>query len=343
MNDIAEMLCCPRCHGRLEISRDRPIACSTSTCDFSKTGFPSACGQPVLIDFEKSVFDPAAYRDGPGPLARVERSLRSRLALSVTSGQNPIAERLVNVFLSRVKAASEKPTILVIGGGVEGKGTRNLYSDEHIKLIGTDVYASPHTRLIADGHALPFVDGSFDGVWIQAVLEHVLEPRLVAEEIYRVLKPSGLIYAETSFLQQVHEGAYDFTRFTLGGHRWLFRRFEEIEAGVVHGAGTSLIWSLRWLWRSLGAGDPLSTLLALPFFWIRFLDRFGRGRSSEDAASDVYFFGRKSERSLHPREVVNYYESRLERERVLFPTAQVTLDRAERGALPQARRRPRKP
>ena len=36
------------------------------------------------------------------------------------------------------------------------------------ELVGTDVYASPHTVLVADAHRLPFEDGVFDGVWIQA-------------------------------------------------------------------------------------------------------------------------------------------------------------------------------
>ena len=34
---------------------------------------------------------------------------------------------------------------------------------------------------------------SFDGVMIQAVLEHVLEPTRVVAEIHRVLKPDGLL------------------------------------------------------------------------------------------------------------------------------------------------------
>jgi ubiquinone/menaquinone biosynthesis C-methylase UbiE len=68
---------------------------------------------------------------------------------------------------------------------------------------------------VADGHQLPIADGSVDGVWIQAVLEHVLDPSIVVQEIHRVLTPGGVVYAETPFMQPVHEGAYDFTRFSL--------------------------------------------------------------------------------------------------------------------------------
>jgi len=106
----------------------------------------------------------------------------------------------------------------------------------------------------------------------------------------------------------VHEGAYDFTRFTLSGHRWLFKDFEQIDAGTVSGPAVALAWSIRYLSRALGAGDHLSRLISLPFFWIRFLDKFADGRAASDAASGVYFLGRRSEVRLNPKAMPAYYE-----------------------------------
>src|SRR5205823_1246671 len=109
------------------------------------------------------------------------------------------------------------PTILVVGGGTVGSGTDALYRDPAVRLIAFDVYGSPMTQLIADGHQIPLRDESVDAVLVQAVLEHVLDPAKVVAEIHRVLRPNGIVYAETPFLQQVHEAAYDFTRFTESG------------------------------------------------------------------------------------------------------------------------------
>ena len=95
-------------------------------------------------------------------------------------------------------------------------------SDQAIRLIGFDIYCSTLTQFVADGHQIPLRDGSVDGVLVQAGLEHVLDPWRVVAEIHRVLKDDGLVYAETPFMQQVHEGPYDFTRFTESGHRYLF-------------------------------------------------------------------------------------------------------------------------
>ena len=158
------------------------------------------------------------------------------------------------------------------------------------------MYASPNTQVVADGHFLPFRDGMFDGVWIQAVLEHVLDPPALVAEIHRVLKPTGLVYADTPFMQQVHEQAYDFTRFTLSGHRWLFRGFEEIDAGAVGGAGKALVWSIRYVALVAGLehahGDAGGDAVLLGAV----LDRFAKPGPKTDAASGVYFFGTESRR-----------------------------------------------
>jgi SAM-dependent methyltransferase len=150
----------------------------------------------------------------------------------------------------------------------------------------------------------------FDGVWITAVLEHVIEPQKVVDEIWRVLKPAGMVYAETPFMQQVHERAYDFTRFTANGHRWLFRRFEQIDAGVNRGsgAGHAMAWSVRYFIRAF-LGSRAAILGALPFFLLRHLDGFADPRRRADAALGFFMWGRKSEHTLTPKDMVAYYET----------------------------------
>ena len=167
------------------------------------------------------------------------------------------------------------------------------------------MYTSPYTSIVADGHHLPFCDNSFDGVWIQAVLEHVLDPNVVVSEIHRVLKFDGVVYADTPFMQQVHEGAYDFTRFTLSGHRWLFRKFNHESSGTVSGAGTALIWSIRYFARALTGSDRIAWAISLAIFWLRYFDYIAQKRpANADAACGVFFFGRKADVEISPKSMM---------------------------------------
>ncbi|ETR77468.1 methyltransferase type 11 [Afipia sp. P52-10] len=307
--DVKALLCCPRCRSALDLDHD-PIRCTNTDCHYTRAGFPRASGQPVLIDFDRSIFDRAAYADDRGSVMKRDdtgRGMAVRLRRMLT-GANPVTPEKSREMVIRLLQQAPNPLVLVIGGGAIGAGADPLYATGNIRVIGTDVYASANTDVVADGHFLPFQDAVFDGVWIQAVLEHVLDPSTVVAEIHRVLKPGGVVYADTPFIQQVHEQAYDFTRFTLSGHRWLFRHFEEIDSGAVGGAGKALVWSIRYVALSLGLSTRLATLVALPFFWVRFIDRFARPGPKSDAASGVYFFGRRSDRTLQAKDMLRYYE-----------------------------------
>ncbi len=175
-------------------------------------------------------------------------------------------------------------------------------------MIGIDIYLSGFVRVIAGAHQIPFAEGVFDGVIVQAVLEHVLDPNLVVEEIWRVLKPDGLVYAETPFLQQVHEGPYDFTRFTESGHRWLFRKFESLDSGVVAGPGLVLQWSIDYLIRGLFGSKTAGIRSRRLTCAARWLDSRIKSDYAVDSASCVFFFGRRSNETLTSHEIALHYK-----------------------------------
>jgi len=136
----------------------------------------------------------------------------------------------------------------------------------------------------------------------------VLEPWVVAEEIHRVLRPEGVVYAETPFLQQVHEGAYDFTRFTESGHRWLFKKFDLIDSGALSGLGAYLQWTVDYTARSVVGTRRAGTIAKALLFWVHYADHIARPGFSVDTASCVYFLGRRSDQELSPRSIVSHYK-----------------------------------
>ncbi|GAA2758388.1 hypothetical protein GCM10009872_37480 [Actinopolymorpha rutila] len=313
LSRVRPLLVCPRC--RSAVAADgAAFRCTAIGCPYAEVGsFPIVGDWPVLVDFERSVLSRDEVSAWAGTSGRARRELhRSRVGAippavrRIWKPVNRIAEKNIAKLIGLMPDDCRR--VLVIGGGTLGNGVDALYrSAPDVELIGMDLYASDLTVVVADGHALPLADGCIDAVITQAVLEHVLDPGQVVAEIHRVLRDDGLVYAETPFLQHVHAGAYDFTRFTASGHRYLFRRFEQIDAGPVAGPGTQLLWSVDHLARGLARSQDAGRIVRALFFWLRFLDRMVPRRYANDCASGVFFLGRRSEIELTPREIVDYY------------------------------------
>ncbi len=59
---------------------------------------------------------------------------------------------------------------------------------------------------VADAHALPFGDASFDGAWADRTFQHLLHPDVALAELIRVVKPGGrLVIADPDYDTQVLE------------------------------------------------------------------------------------------------------------------------------------------
>lgn len=71
------------------------------------------------------------------------------------------------------------------------------FSSEMIALARTrtDPLALPLDFHVADAHALPFADDSFDAARIERTLQHLADPRLAVRELVRVVRSGGRICA----------------------------------------------------------------------------------------------------------------------------------------------------
>ncbi len=189
---------------------------------------------------------------------------------------------------------------------------RLIFQLEKRELTETDVVPSTNIQYVCDGHDLPFESKTFDAVVLQAVLEHVIDPVRVVAEVRRVLRPCGLVYAETPFMQQVHAAALDFTRFTDLGHRRLFRYFEEIERGAASGPATALAWAIQHFMLAFSIGPRSRKLLTgfarLGLFWLKYFDySLVHRKAGCDAASSLFFLGRKDSTAIDDRRLLELY------------------------------------
>jgi len=291
---------------------DEHLQCSQTECSYI---FPIVDGIPILLNESSSIYSIEEF------LKTMESEDISSYGLSVLNllkrllpkaNRNLTSKANFLKFSDQLLGSITNPRVLVIGGRIIGKEFDSILSDARIDFIETDVSYGPRTQLICDSHDLPFIDGVFDGVVIQAVLEHVADPYRCVEDIHRVLTGIGLVYAETPFIQQVHEGSYDFTRFTHIGHRRLFRRFSEIESGVVGGPGMALAWSYRYFLLSFTKSRTMRRIITafshITSFWLRYFDKhLGKKPGAYDAASGYYFLGKRESNSLSDKEIVQMY------------------------------------
>jgi SAM-dependent methyltransferase len=302
---------CPACHGApLRPDGDR------LSCPSCSRRYPVIRGTPVLINDDNSVFAVADYAGEAaysgasygeatdrhtGLRARYRRAVH-RLSEFAIRRDGLDVERALRAFC---EGRADRPRVLVIGAGSRRYA---VPADIHY----TDVAFSDGIAAIVDAHDLPYADGSFDFVVAIAVLEHVADPQRVVGEIWRVLAPEGRVFAETPFLQPVHMGAHDFTRFTPLGHRRLFRCFREIESGLALGPGAVAAWSVRMVLSNLvpsrrfrSVMSLVSLLLSVP---LKLLDHvLRRNPASLDGAGGVFFYGVRQETALPDRAIITLY------------------------------------
>lgn len=268
----------------------------------------SQSGLPILIAEPDSLVDLATLTQGNANSFNPTIE-RLRLQISEACSQSyDISRRNAERILSEL--ATDRPLVgLVVGGGTLGPGVQQLIDNPSVRLIAFDVYDADHLTFIADGHWIPFLDGSIDFIWIQAVLEHVADPYRVASECQRVLRPGGLMYAETPFMQQVHAGVYDFTRFTGLGHRMLFANCDTVESGAIDGPGVALIWALRYFVSGLFRSKNVGRIVSLLFIWLKFFDRLIPEDRQQMGAASFFFLGRKRQLAtpVSPREMIREY------------------------------------
>lgn len=307
--DVAHVLVDPVDHSPLRHDDER-----NTLIGGSGRVFPIVNGQPTLIGPQGRTssgwaFPPvlAGQQSDIRPADTSKRSFVDRLKRRLRGDRdNSAAAQQFASFLTQ--RTTEDRRVLIIGGGTVGAGSEPLYDIPGATIVSFDVYPSGNTTFVADGHQLPLASESIDAVWIQAVLEHVAEPSVVVDELTRVLVPGGLVYAETPFLQPVHEGPYDFTRFTHSGHRLLFGHFDEINSGSIGGPGAMTALALRGLIGGLTRSARAAKLAYGAAAVLGSLDRAISADWRNDFATGTHFLGAKNSGQTNEFDAENYYE-----------------------------------
>jgi ubiquinone/menaquinone biosynthesis C-methylase UbiE len=135
----------------------------------------------------------------------------------------------IRAQLEAVRPIADDAPVLEVGSGAHGIifffGTSQGFGvdplADHYREMFPDLHARA-TTVAAPGEDLPFPDASFDVVLCDNVVDHAQNPRLILEEIVRVMKPGALLFFEVN----VHHPIYHAAASVHAGWRALGVPFE---------------------------------------------------------------------------------------------------------------------
>lgn len=177
-----------------------------------------------------------------------------------------------------------------------GSGIKKINNN----VVNIDFYPFNNVDIVSDISRLPFDNNSVDVVINEFVLEHVKNPKKIVKEIYRVLKPNGLIYLAAPFVASFHSSPNDYYRWSKQGLRELLKDFKEKEIGIRCGPTSAMLYIVNeWLATLLSFGFQKLHQFLFMFFMIitspiKIFDYLiYKFKSSENIAYGFYFIGKK--------------------------------------------------
>ncbi len=126
----------------------------------------------------------------------------------------------IRAFLSKYKT---KDLVLDVGSG--GADQQVFFPNR----TTIDVDPARNPEIVGDAQDMPFGDATYSTILCTEVLEHIPNPQKAIDEMYRVLRPGGVLILTTRFLFPIHDAPGDYWRFTPYSLKVLFTDWEIIE------------------------------------------------------------------------------------------------------------------
>lgn len=260
---LYDVLACPTCKGAL-LRQD-----NTLVCPDCQRSYPIINNIPILLP------------DGSAPVTQYQHELQVR------AGYDPWVHRVV------LQSLPPDAIILEIGAG-------NMSFDVP-NIIRMDVTLTPYVDVVGDAHALPFLPNTFAFAFSLAVVEHLRQPFVAAQEIYNALRNGGYVYNECNFVFPYHAYPHHYFNMTQQGLDEVHRPFTRLRSGVAPYQMPSFAVQalLETYLQGLGSdGDPdarqftrlLQQVLDQP---LRSYDSRFSEEAATRCAAGVYFFGIK--------------------------------------------------
>tara|TARA_B100000315_G_C14557335_1_gene578801 strand:- start:659 stop:1570 length:912 start_codon:yes stop_codon:yes gene_type:complete len=209
------------------------------------------------------------------------------------------SKRAIQNLIEKLNPDINDNNVVLIGSGFEPVYRRILNPYKNIIYMGLSNRGS--VDIINDICNIPLLDEKIDLVLSSSVLEHVYNPEIAVQEMHRVIKPGGYVYAEIPFMRSYHMIPIDYQRYTISGIEELFKRngFKLVEKGICSGPFTAIVLFLIDFCSTLFKfNNYLSAIIGLILSLIlhpfKYLDRlFESSNWAEVCACNFYYIGKK--------------------------------------------------
>jgi uncharacterized protein YbaR (Trm112 family)/SAM-dependent methyltransferase len=262
--DLYDIIACPVCKEGFRREEDK------LTCQACGRVYPIVNGVPVLLP------------DGSIPNTEYQHELLVRDDYSYW------------IPLLVMQSLPASAIILNVGAGNQALDLSNV--------IRMDVTLTPYVDVVGDAHALPFKPGTFDLIFSLAVIEHLRNPFLAAQETFDALRNGGYVYGDCNFVFAYHGYPHHYFNASEQGLEEAFGCFEKLRTGVApyQMPAFALSMVLKTYLNKMGHSDDqrvlsyrklLERVLEQP---LMHYDALFTEEAALYVAAGVYFFGRKA-------------------------------------------------
>ncbi len=195
--------------------------------------------------------------------------LRDKIYIYLQEIYKNFSRKSLKIFLStqtrKLKTKDNKKNeVLFVGAG--GQLEDFIRSQNKCRVISIDIDPIRSPDILGDISCTSFPDSSFDTVIALEVFEHINLPQKAIKEIYRILKPKGILLLSIPFIFPIHDEPHDYQRWTLHGCKFLTNKFHNVQITNKHNEFISIFIVVSRLFFS--ANNLLLRLLGAIFIFI---------------------------------------------------------------------------
>mgnify|MGYP006128920645 CR=1 FL=1 len=211
---------------------------------------------------------------------------------------SPDSKNIIKKILIEKNPESPNTYVVNMGSGVESFYKKIFISFKSLIRIG--IPHSGYVNAYSDAMSLPLKSNSVDLFISSSVIEHLPDPEKAVSELFRTIKPGGLVYAEIPFIGAYHMAPNDYQRYTISGIEALFSRhgFLFQNKGICSGPVTAVVLLVQHAIVEAIPFGPIQFLLRVILTWLfhplKYLDYFFyRLKWGEYLACNFFYLGRK--------------------------------------------------